>query len=90
MNFSYFDQLRNDLNTDKSLKKILVPSGGDYLKVQDKDRDMSVVTLKDFMFDPSRANDSIHTLSGGQQNRLLLAKVLANPQNGFNFGRANK
>ena len=35
------------------------------------------------MFDPSRANDSIHSLSGGQQNRLLLAKVLANPQTGL-------
>ena len=82
MNFSYFDQLRNDLNTDKSLKKILVPSGGDYLKVQDKERHVCSY-LKDFMFDPSRANDSIHTLSGGQQNRLLLAKVLANPQTGL-------
>ena len=44
---------------------------------------MFVVILKDFMFDPSKANDSIHTLSGGQQNRLLLAKVLANPQTGL-------
>jgi len=82
MNFSYFDQLRNDLNTDHSLKKILVPSGGDYLKVQGKDRHVCSY-LKDFMFDPSRATDSIHVLSGGQQNRLLLAKVLANPQTGL-------
>ena len=82
MNFSYFDQLRNDLNTDNSLKKILVPSGGDYLKVQGKDRHVCSY-LKDFMFDPSKAADSISTLSGGQQNRLLLAKVLANPQTGL-------
>ena len=82
MNFSYFDQLRNDLNTDNSLKKILVPSGGDYLKVQGKDRHVCSY-LKDFMFDPSKASDSISTLSGGQQNRLLLAKVLANPQTGL-------
>jgi len=82
MNFSYFDQLRNDLNSDHSLKKILVPSGGDYLKVQGKERHVCSY-LKDFMFDPSRVNDSIHTLSGGQQNRLLLAKVLANPQTGL-------
>jgi len=82
MNFSYFDQLRNDLNTDNSLKKILVPSGGDYLKVQGKDRHVCSY-LKDFMFDPSKATDSISTLSGGQQNRLLLAKVLANPQTGL-------
>ena len=82
MNFSYFDQLRNDLNTHNSLKKILVPSGGDYLKVQGKDRHVCSY-LKDFMFDPSKATDSISTLSGGQQNRLLLAKVLANPQTGL-------
>ena len=82
MNFSYFDQLRNDLNTDNSLKKILVPSGGDYLKVQGKDRHVCSY-LKDFMFDPSKATDSISTLSGGQQNRLLLAKVFANPQTGL-------
>ena len=59
MNFSYFDQLRNDLNSDHSLKKILVPSGGDYIKVQGKERHVCSY-LKDFMFDPSRANDSIH------------------------------
>ncbi len=82
MNFSYFDQLRNDLNSEHSLKRILVPSGGDYLKVQGKERHVCSY-LKDFMFDPSRANDSIHSLSGGQQNRLLLAKVLANPQTGL-------
>jgi ATP-binding cassette subfamily F protein uup len=82
MNFSYFDQLRNDLNSDHSLKRILVPSGGDYLKVQGRERHVCSY-LKDFMFDPSRANDSIHTLSGGQQNRLLLSKVLANPQTGL-------
>ena len=82
MNFSYFDQLRNDLNSDLSLKRILVPTGGDYLKVQGKERHVCSY-LKDFMFDPSRANDSIHSLSGGQQNRLLLAKVLANPQTGL-------
>jgi len=82
MNFSYFDQLRKDLDTDQSLRRILVPSGGDYLKVQNKDRHVCSY-LKDFMFDPSRANDSIYTLSGGQQNRLLLAKVLANPKTGL-------
>ena len=82
MRFSYFDQMRNDLDSNLSLKKILVPSGGDYLKVQGKERHVCSY-LKDFLFDPSRSTDNIQTLSGGQQNRLLLAKVLANPQTGL-------
>ncbi len=82
MKFSYFDQLRNDLNGNKSLKEILVPNGGDYLKVQDKERHVCSY-LKDFHFDPKSAGDTIKSLSGGQQNRLLLAKILANPQTGL-------
>jgi ATP-binding cassette subfamily F protein uup len=74
--------MRNDLDSNLSLKKILVPSGGDYLKVQGKERHVCSY-LKDFLFDPSRSTDNIQTLSGGQQNRLLLAKVLANPQTGL-------
>ena len=82
LEFSYFDQLRNDLNTNKSLKEILVPNGGDYLSVQGKERHVCSY-LKDFQFDPKRINDTILSLSGGQQNRLLLSKVLANPKTGL-------
>ena len=82
LEFSYFDQLRNDLNTNKSLKEILVPNGGDYLSVQGKERHVCSY-LKDFQFDPKRVNDTILSLSGGQQNRLLLSKVLANPKTGL-------
>ena len=82
LEFSYFDQSRNDLNTNKSLKEILVPNGGDYLSVQGKERHVCSY-LKDFQFDPRRVNDTILSLSGGQQNRLLLSKVLANPKTGL-------
>jgi len=82
LKFSYFDQMRNDLNGRKSIKDILVPNGGDYLKVQDKERHVCSY-LKDFHFDPKRVGDTIQSLSGGQQNRLLLAKVLANPLTGL-------
>ena len=82
LEFSYFDQLRNDLNSNKSLKEILVPNGGDYLSVQGKQRHVCSY-LKDFQFDPKRVNDTILSLSGGQQNRLLLSKVLANPKTGL-------
>jgi len=82
LKFSYFDQLRNDLNGRKSLKDILVPNGGDYLTVQGKERHVCSY-LKDFQFDPKRVGDTIQSLSGGEQNRLLLAKVLSNPKTGL-------
>jgi len=82
LEFSYFDQLRNDLNSNKSLKEILVPNGGDYLSVQGKERHVCSY-LKDFQFNPKRVNDTILSLSGGQQNRLLLSKVLSNPKTGL-------
>ena len=80
--FSYFDQLRNDLKDSKPIKKILVPSGGDYLKANQKERHVCSY-LKDFHFDPSKANDPVGSLSGGMKNRLLLSKVLANPKSGL-------
>jgi ATP-binding cassette subfamily F protein uup len=80
LSISYFDQKRSDLDEEKSLWQNLVPSGGDYVKVGEKYRHVCGY-LKDFLFDPKIANDKVATLSGGQRNRLLLAKVLANPSN---------
>ena len=79
LEFSYFDQKRSDLNPDDSLRKVLAPSGGDYIDVMGKQRHVCGY-LKDFMFDPGRAYDTVKTLSGGQKNRLMLAKILANPK----------
>ena len=79
MEFSYFDQNRSDLKPNDSLKDVLAPNGGDYIDVRGKMRHIYGY-LKDFMFDPSVVLDSISTLSGGQKNRLKLAKILANPK----------
>lgn len=79
LEFSYFDQKRSDLDPEHTLKKILSPGGGDYIDVMGKQRHVCGY-LKDFMFDPSRAYDKVITLSGGQKNRLMLAKILANPK----------
>ena len=79
MEFSYFDQNRSDLKPNDSLKDFLAPNGGDYIYVRGKMRHIYGY-LKDFMFDPSVVLDSISTLSGGQKNRLKLAKILANPK----------
>ncbi len=75
---TYFDQKRSDLDPEDTLWKTLCPTGGDQVKVGE--RFMHVVAyLKKFMFDPKEIRDKVAFLSGGQQNRLLLAKALANP-----------
>lgn len=76
--FSYFDQKRSDLNPKWSMWKTLCPNDGDYIEVAGKNRHVCGY-LKDFLFDPANARDLVGTLSGGQQNRLMLAKVMANP-----------
>ncbi len=79
LEISYFDQKREDLKPNKSLWENLCPNG-DYLDVMGKKRHVCGY-LKDFLFDPQDAHDLAGTLSGGQKNRLMLAKVLANPGN---------
>lgn len=79
LEFSYFDQKRSDLDPEHTLKKVLSPSGGDYINVMGKERHVCGY-LKDFLFDPSRIYDKVSMLSGGQKNRLMLAKILANPK----------
>ena len=79
MEFSYFDQNRSDLNPNDSLKDVMAPNGGDYVEVRGKMRHIYGY-LKDFMFDSSVILENVSTLSGGQKNRLKLAKILANPK----------
>ncbi|MGB1077070.1 MAG: ATP-binding cassette domain-containing protein, partial [Bdellovibrionales bacterium] len=73
------DQKRSDLNPQHTLKKILSPTGNDYIDVMGKQRHVCGY-IKDFMFDPARIEDKVCHLSGGQKNRLMLAKILANPK----------
>ncbi|MBL4589066.1 MAG: ATP-binding cassette domain-containing protein, partial [Alphaproteobacteria bacterium] len=75
----YFDQKRSELNPKFTLKKVLSPSGNDYIEVMGKERHICGY-LKDFMFDPARIEDRVCNLSGGQKNRLMLAKILASPK----------
>jgi ABC transport system ATP-binding/permease protein len=79
---SYFDQNRTQLNPKKSLWQTLAPDGGDYVLLGsgEKQHPRHVCGyLKDFLFDPKGARDLVGTLSGGQQSRLMLAKILAQP-----------
>ncbi len=77
--FSYFDQHRSNLNPNSTLKKFIAPSGGDFIDVLGKQRHVYGY-LKDFLFDKKKMIGSISQLSGGEKNRLMLAKVLANPK----------
>jgi len=84
MEVSYFDQSRSDLDPEKSLWDTLCPDGGqDVFMGTGENRKSTHVCgyLKKFLFDPKIARNKVGTLSGGQQNRLLLAKILANPGN---------
>lgn len=81
---AYFDQNRVDLNPNKTLWDTLCPNGGDYVFLGGGDKPTPIHVcgyLKNFLFDPRVARDRVSTLSGGQQNRLLLAKLLSNPGN---------
>ena len=77
--YSYFDQKSEQINDSLSLKENLMPNGGDYLEVNSVKRHICGY-LKNFLFDPTAVNDKVSTLSGGQRNRLLLAKILAKPK----------
>ncbi len=80
LDISYFDQHRLDLNPQHSLRKTLCPGGGDQITLTD--RTVHIATyLKSFMFDPKLVEAKVATLSGGEANRLLLAKMLIDPGN---------
>lgn len=79
LEFSYFDQKRSDLDPALTLQKNLIPQGGDYITVMGKERHICGY-IKDFMFAPEQAFERVSTLSGGQKNRLMLSKVLADPK----------
>lgn len=80
LEITYFDQYRIELNPNHTLRHTICPSGSDQVFL--KDRTMHVAAyLKQFMFDPKTLNDKVSTLSGGEANRLLLAKSLINPGN---------
>jgi len=84
LEIAYFDQNRSELDPTKTLWQTLCPNGGQdvFIGSGDKGKTMHVCGyLKKFLFDPSLAHDKVGTLSGGQQNRLLLAKILASPGN---------
>ncbi|AIL65197.1 ABC transporter ATP-binding protein [Rickettsiales bacterium Ac37b] len=80
VNLSYFDQKRESLDPEQTLWQTLCPEGGDTVFLYNSSRHV-VAYLKDFLFDPKQAKFPVGSLSGGEANRLLLAKILINPGN---------
>lgn len=81
LNISYFDQDRKSINQSTTIKEYLTESGSEYINLANGKTRHICGYLKDFLFDPQEIDTLVSNLSGGQQNRLLLAKILANPGN---------
>jgi ATP-binding cassette subfamily F protein uup len=75
----YFDQMREQLDLNKTVQEN-VGEGNDTLTINGRSRHI-IGYLQDFLFTPERARSPVHILSGGERNRLLLAKLFTRPSN---------
>ena len=76
---AYFDQFRAQLDDDATLMEVISP-GADFIDVAGS-RKHVISYLGDFLFPPERARARVSSLSGGERNRLLLARLFAQPAN---------
>jgi ATP-binding cassette subfamily F protein uup len=76
---AYFDQMRAALDLEKTLADTISP-GSEWIEIAGQ-RKHVMSYLTDFLFSPARANSPVKSLSGGERNRLLLARLLARPAN---------
>ena len=76
---AYFDQMREQLDPDKTVAETVSP-GSDWVEVGGA-RKHVLSYLGDFLFPPRRVNSPVRMLSGGERNRLLLARLFARPAN---------
>ena len=76
---AYFDQMRNALDLDATLEDFISP-GSEWIEIGTQRQHVKSY-LGDFLFSPARANSPVRTLSGGERNRLLLARLFARPAN---------
>jgi ATP-binding cassette subfamily F protein uup len=76
---AYFDQMRSALDLDATLADSVSP-GSEWIETA-SGRKHVMSYLSDFLFSPARANSPLRTLSGGERNRVLLARLLALPAN---------
>ncbi len=79
LQIAYFDQMREQLNEEASLSDTISP-GSEWVEVNGQ-RKHVMTYLSDFLFAPERARSPVKSLSGGERNRLLLARLFAKPAN---------
>ncbi|HJW24078.1 MAG TPA: ATP-binding cassette domain-containing protein [Rhodocyclaceae bacterium] len=79
LEIAYFDQFRTQLDPEASLADVISP-GSDYVEIGGA-RKHVIGYLEDFLFAPERARSPVKSLSGGERNRLLLARLFARPAN---------
>jgi ATP-binding cassette subfamily F protein uup len=76
---AYFDQMRNALDLDATLEDFISP-GSEWIEIGNQRKHVKSY-LGDFLFSPARATSPVRSLSGGERNRLLLARLFARPAN---------
>ena len=76
---AYFDQLRHALDLDATLEDFISP-GSEWIEIGNQRKHVKSY-LDDFLFSPARAASPVRSLSGGERNRLLLARLFARPAN---------
>jgi ATP-binding cassette subfamily F protein uup len=79
LEIAYFDQTREQLDPEKTVADN-VADGNDFIDIGGRRRHI-IGYLKDFLFSPDRARSPVKTLSGGERNRLLLARLFTRPSN---------
>jgi ATP-binding cassette subfamily F protein uup len=76
---AYFDQMREQLDLDATLEDVISP-GSEWIELGTRKTHVKSY-LSDFLFSPARAQSPVRSLSGGERNRLLLARLFARPAN---------
>ncbi|RYF32040.1 MAG: ATP-binding cassette domain-containing protein, partial [Comamonadaceae bacterium] len=76
---AYFDQMRHAVNLDATLEDFISP-GSEWIEIGNQRKHVKSY-LSDFLFSPARAHSPVRSLSGGERNRLLLARLFARPAN---------
>lgn len=76
---AYFDQMRHAINLDATLEDFISP-GSEWIEIGNQRKHVKSY-LGDFLFSPARAHSPVRSLSGGERNRLLLARLFARPAN---------